>query len=257
MSKQENLVYFTMLFLALITAYSLYLPEQDADQPVVSSGLYERIIWTDKETYELGEPVEAAIVFVNHNEYPISINPIYSYEFSGNSVYDPEKVACGIFADYPAGAKIIVPAKGNLTLNSCTFTPTYPGPFKIIGLGLTKTVNVTGYKEVTLNSTGISLKIEANVPVLKDKENIEFSLVVVNDNPYPVKIPVFDKLEYGFLLGEITGGFYPDWAIPFFKVEAYSQTTMWRHSFRVSYPSFTLYIYVNDYTASLTMEVEK
>jgi hypothetical protein len=124
MSKQENLVYFTMLFLALITAYSLYLPEQDADQPVVSSGLYERIIWTDKETYELGEPVEAAIVFVNHNEYPISINPIYSYEFSGNSVYEPNKISGGVFADYASDAKIMIPANENITFTDCSFTPT-------------------------------------------------------------------------------------------------------------------------------------
>lgn len=124
MSKQENLVYFTMLFLALITAYSLYLPEQDADQPAVSSGLYERIIWTDKETYELGEPVEAAIVFVNHNEYPISINPIYSYEFSGNSVYEPNKISGGVFADYASDAKIMIPANENITFTDCSFTPT-------------------------------------------------------------------------------------------------------------------------------------
>ncbi|MGW8180273.1 MAG: hypothetical protein ACWGQW_16155, partial [bacterium] len=68
MSKQQNLVYVTMLVLALITVFSLYQPEQMVDQIVAPSGSYERIIWTDKETYELGEKVEAAIILVNHNE---------------------------------------------------------------------------------------------------------------------------------------------------------------------------------------------
>ena len=86
MSKQQNLIYFTMLVLALITAFSLYLSGEEADQPVSSSGLLERIIWTDKETYELGETVEAAILFINNGDQPLEIYPIYSYTFSGNSV---------------------------------------------------------------------------------------------------------------------------------------------------------------------------
>lgn len=257
MSKQQNLVYFTMLVLALITVFSLYQPEQMVDQIVAPSGSYERIIWTDKETYELGEKVEAAIILVNHNEYPISVNPIFAFDFSGNSVYDPEKIACTILANYPAGAKVEISANGNLTLTSCIFTPTYPGPFKINGLGLTKTVNVTGYKKIPLNSTGISFKIEPSNPKPKDKEKIECSLVIVNDNPYPVKVPVFERIGYGLTPGDRVEMAYWDRVISSYRIEANSQCNAWSHSFYVRYPSFSLYVYVDDFTASLSLEVEK
>lgn len=232
MSTQRRIIYGVMVLLVAITVFSIGMSYKDkvanyidpSEDNVLASGTYERFIWTDKESYELGEQVEAAIIFVNHNNYTIGINPIYSYEFSGNSVYDSKQIACSDHVSYPPDAKIIIPANGNLTLTSRKFTPTYPGPFKITGLGQTKTVNIIGYKEVDVNSTGISLKIEPEVPVLKDKQNIWFYLIIVNENPYPVKIPVFSPVitHFGSPNSEYRLVEYIDWANPHWDIPAYS-----------------------------------
>jgi hypothetical protein len=257
LTEWRKIIYSSMLLLAIVTIASISLFNDTPDSDEKTSGLYEKIIRTNKETYELGETVEAAIVFRNNADHPLEINPIYSFSFSGNSVYEPNKISGGVFVDYASDAKIMIPANGNITFTKSSFTPTYPGPFKITGLGLTKTMNVTGYKDVTCNSTGISLKIEPSVPVLKDKENVDFSLVIVNDNPYPVKIQAPNGIEYGLRPDDKIGGMYGDLVIGHFKIEAYSQRTVWSHSFRVIYPSFSLYVYINKYIVSLEMEVEK
>jgi len=257
------MIYGVMLVLVAITVFSLGINydviKEGFNDPfenlVTRSGTYEQFIWTNKESYKLGEQVEAAIVFVNHHNYTIGINPIYSYEFSGNSVYDPEKTTCSIHASYPQGAKIIIPANENLTFTSCKFTPTYPGPFKIVGLGQTKTVNVTGYKEVDVNSTGISLKIEPEAPVLRDKENVWFVLIIVNENPYPVKIPVFNEISYCLIPSKPRGGMMVDWIMSHYTIEANSEKMVWRDRFRVTQPGFSLYYYIRGVTVSFEGEV--
>jgi hypothetical protein len=250
------MIYSTMLVLIVIIALSLgFYGEEKEENYLATSGSYERVISTDKEIYELGEQVEAAIVFINPNEHPISINPINYYSFSGNSVYDPEQISGGIHADYPAGSKIVIPAEGNLTFTSCSFTPTYPGPFKITGLGHTKTVNVTGYKEANVNSTGISLKIEPNVPAIKDHETVEVSLILVNDNPYPVKIPVFSEIRRSLVSTNPKSGMLIQHVVSHYEIEAYSKRLLWRENCRVSYPGFSIYYKVEGVMVALEMEV--
>ncbi|MCW4012899.1 MAG: hypothetical protein NWF07_07895 [Candidatus Bathyarchaeota archaeon] len=255
MSTHRRIIYSVMLILVAIILFSLGSGSDEKDENLfASSGSYERVIWTEKEVYELGEEVEAAIVFINPNEYPLNIDPIYSLSFSGNSVYDPEKITCEIYLEY-VEPKIIIPEKGNTTITINTFTPTYPGPFKITGLGLVKTVNVTGYKEVNVNSTGISLKIEPEVPVLKDKENVWFDLIIVNENPYPVKIRVFNEIGYCLIPSKPKGGMMVDWIMSHYTVEANSEKGVWRNQFRVTLPGFSLYYYIRGVTVSFEREV--
>jgi len=257
------MIYSVMLILVAITVFSLGINDDavkigvndPSENLVTRSGTYEQFIWTNKESYELGEQVEAAIIFVNNHNYTIGINPIYSLEFSGNSVYDPEKIACNIHASYPQGAKIIIPANENLTFTSSKFTPTYPGPFKIVGLGQTKTVNVTGYKEVTVNSTGISFKVEPSVLVLKDRDTVEVSLFLVNDNPYPVKIPVFSEIRRSLVSTNPKSGMMIQYVISHYEIEAYSERLLWRENCRASYPGFSIYYKVEGVMVALEMEV--
>ena len=258
MSREKQLVYFILLVLALFTAYSLYQPEQRVNQIVTTSGDYERAIWTDKEAYELGERVEASIMLINHNDYPISIDPIFAFDFSGNSIYEPQQMACNILTSFPAEAKITIPANGNVALTSCVFTPTYPGPFEINGLGLTKTVSVTGYKEVTLNSTGISLDVVTNQTTIKEGDLVTFYLIIRNDNPYPVKVPVYEKFARSMVpIEKQTHSIMIDWVWRYFKVDANSYTTTWtdRHSMRA--PGFSLFYMVDGCRADIQLEVTK
>ena len=256
MGKQENLVYFTMLVMALITGYSLYVSGQTTDLPKSSSGLYERIVWTNKETYELGETVEAAILFINHGDQPLEIYPIYSYTFSGNSVYDPKQITGKVFVDY-AEDKITIPANGNLTFQSGSFKPTYPGPFKITGLGITKTVNVTGFKEVSLNSTGMSLVIKPSVSKPKDRDYVEFSFVIENNNPYPVRLPIVTKIYTGLSPNELRPSIFIDWLYPHIGIAPYSERLLCSKGFQVRYPGFSLFMSANGVMASIELEVEQ
>ncbi len=213
LTEWRKIIYSSMLLLAIITIASISLFNDTPDTDEKTSGLYEKVIWTNKETYELGETIEAAIVFRNNADHPLEINPIYSFSFSGNSVYEPNKISGGAFADYASDAKIMIPANGNITFTKSSFTPTYPGPFKITGLGVSKTVNVTGYKLVRMNSTGIKLSLEPTKTVLKDRDYVDFSLVIINENPYPVKIPIFDKVFMGFDPDEMSPSMYLDWIL--------------------------------------------
>jgi hypothetical protein len=167
LTEWRKIIYSSMLLLAIITIASISLFNDTPDTDEKTSGLYEKVIWTNKETYELGETIEAAIVFRNNADHTLEINPIYSFSFSGNSVYEPNKISGGAFEDYASDAKIMIPANRNITFTKSSFTPTYPGPFKITGLGVSKTVNVTGYKLVRMNSTGIKLSLEPTKTVLK------------------------------------------------------------------------------------------
>ena len=254
MSQHEKNANFVMLFLVVVIAVSLIWMEQGREVPLKASGKYEKGIWTEKEEYGLGETIEAAIIFINDGYQPIEIYPIYSFTFSGNSVYDPVQVTGEIYTEY-VEPKITIPANSNLTFVTSSFTPTYPGPFKITGLGLTKTVNVTGYKEATLNSTGISLIIEPSIREPKDRDYVEFSLVIVNDNPYPVKVPSVSKINIGFAPNDLRSGVFISWLYPYIEIEANSSRLLHRQGYQLRYPGFGLYMSVEGVMASIEVEV--
>ena len=137
-----------------------------------------------------------------------------------------------------------------------TFTPKYPGEFVIKWMGVKKTVDVTGYKEVSLNSTGISLIISPPRTELRDRDYVRFNLSVINENPYPVKIPVFDPIAYSRTPYGNRSLIYSDWVWSHFEIESNSQRTIWSQSFLVRYPKFSLYVYVYGRTVSVEVEVK-
>lgn len=256
MSHYERNANFVMLFLVVIIAVSLILMEQGREVPQMESQGYEKVIWTDKERYELGETIEAAIVFINKGDQPVEVYPIYSFTFSGNSVYDPMQITGGVFVEY-AEDKIPIPANGNITFTDSSFTPTYPGPFKITGLGLTKIVNVTGYKEATLNSTGISLKIEPSIKEPKDRDYVEFSLFIVNENLYPVKVPSVSKIYIGYSPDDQKPSVFISWLYPYLEIDSNSSRLLYSRGYQLRYPGFGLYMSVEGVMVSIELEVEQ
>ncbi|HEX9914054.1 MAG TPA: hypothetical protein VGB32_03970 [Candidatus Bathyarchaeia archaeon] len=250
-----QILYATVLLLASVIVFGVASPGSLSDEP--SSYVYDVRIETDRDVIRMGESFTATVYLCNQGDGDILLEPIRQFTFSGNSVFDPEPVSCVVNADYPGGTKIRIGAHDRAVFLRQTFTPEYPGLFTITCLSARKTVTITGYKEVTLNSTGISLVIEPSHTDLKDRNYVEFNLVIKNDNPYPVKVPVFNKLSYSLTPDSPIGTMYIDWIWRYFEIEAESQRTVWKDSFLVRYPSFSLYYYVDGVTASLEIGVKK
>jgi len=256
MNRSSKYVFYAaVLLLASVVVLGVASPRSRGDEP--SSYVYDVRIETDKDAVKVGESFTATVYLYNPGDRDILLEPIRQCTFSGVSLHDPIPVSCVVNVDYVAGARIRIGAHDRAVFLRQTFTPEYPGPFTVTCLGARKTVTVTGYKEVTLNSTGISLVIEPSRTDLKDMDYVEFNLVLVNDNPYPVKIPVFNKLYISHTPERPIGPAYIDWFWTYIEVEAESQRTVWSDGYLVRYPSFSLYYYVEGATASLEMEVGK
>ncbi len=248
-----QIFYATVLLLASVIVFGVASRGSLSNEP--SSYVYDVRIETDRDAIRIGESFTAMVYLYNPGDGDILLEPIRQFTFSGNSVFGPEPVSCVVNADYPGGTKIRIGAHDRGVFLRQTFTPEYPGPFTITCLSVRKTVTITGYKEVTMNSTGISLVIEPSRIDLKDRDYVEFNLVIKNDNPYPVKVPVFDKFSYSLTPNSPIGTMYIDWVWSYFEVEAESQRTVWKDSFLVRYPGFSLYYYVDGVTSSLEIEV--
>jgi hypothetical protein len=250
-----QIFYATVLLLASVIMFGVASRDSLSNEP--SSYVYDVRIETDRDVIRMGESFTATVYLYNQGDSDVLLEPIRQFTFSGNSVYDPEPVSCVVNADYPGGTKMRIGAHDKAAFTQQVFTPEYPGPFTISCLGVRKTVTITGYKEVALNSTGISLVIEPSRIDLKDRDYVEFNLVIKNDNPYPVKVPVFDKFSHSLTPNSPIGTMYIEWVWSYFEVEAESQRTVWKDSFLIRYPSFSLYYYVDGVTSSLEIEVEK
>jgi len=245
--------YATVLLLASVIVFGVASPSHQGNEP--SSYVYDVRIETDRDAVKTGESFTATVYLYNPGDRDILLEPIRQCTLSGNSVHDPQPVSCVVNIDYVAGAKIRIGAHDKAMFIRQVFTPEYPGSFTISCLSARKTVTITGYKEVALNSTGISLVIEPSRTDLKDRDYVEFNLVIKNDNPYPVKVPVFDKFSYSLTPNSPIGTMYIEWVWSYFEVEAESQRTVWKDSFLVRYPGFSLYYYVDGVTSSLEIEV--
>jgi hypothetical protein len=245
--------YAAVLLLASVIVFGVASPSSLGNEP--SSYVYDVRIETERDAVRVGESFTATVYLYNPGDRDILLEPIHQCTLGGNSVNDPEPVSCVVNIDYVAGARIRIGARDRAVFLQQVFTPEYPGGFTVTCLGARKTVTVTGYKEVTLNSTGVSLVIEPSRTDLKDRDYVEFNLVIVNDNPYPVKIPVFNKLYISHTPERPIGPAYIDWFWTYIEVEAKSQRTVWRDGYLVRYPRFSLYYYVEGATASLEMEV--
>jgi len=253
LKEPKQIITAIIILLTIITATFLIQYKLNTGE---YSGNYEITIWTDKETYTLEEPIHTVLVFTNKADHQIDIKPIYKFSFSGNSIHDPHPVTGEIHNTY-GEEKISIPANGNISFIESTFNPTYPGPFKITGLGVSKTVNVTGYQEVRINSTGIKLILEPSKTVLKDRDYVEFKLVILNENPYPVKIPVFSPVFMGFDPDEMMPSIFLDWIYSHFEIESNSRWVLSLRGYLVRYPVFKLYVSVEDVMVSFEMDVEK
>jgi hypothetical protein len=254
MSRSNVQVFYVAAFiLASAIVFGATSPQSPVDEP--SSYVYDVVIEADRETISVGESFTATVYLRNPGDRDVLLEPIRQFTMGGNSVYDPEPVSSVVYADYPGGTRIRINSHDKAAFIQQTFTPEYPGPFRITCLGAKKTVTITGYREVTLNSTGIRMVIEPSRTDLKDGDYAEFNLVIKNDNPYPVKVPVFNKLSYSLTPNSPIGMMYIDWIWTHFEVEAESQRTVWKDSYLVRYPRFSLYFYVDGITSSLEIEV--
>ncbi len=87
-------------------------------------------------------------------------------------------------------------------------------------------ISITDYEPiwVTVNSTGITLLLEPS----EDPDNPTILIRVRNDNPYPVRIPVFSEMEkqYGSLESELKYSVQIFWGIPYWDIPAYSTKTL-------------------------------
>ncbi|MFH0850810.1 MAG: hypothetical protein V1924_07725 [Candidatus Bathyarchaeota archaeon] len=190
----RQVFYAAVILLASVVIFGVASPGHTGND--AASYVYDVRIETDRDAVKIGESFTATVYLYNPGDRDILLKPIRQFTLSGNSVHDPQPVSCAVNIDYVAGAKIRIGAHDKAMFIRQVFTPEYPGSFTISCLSARKTVTITGYKEVALNSTGISLVIKPSRTDLKDRDYVENKLVIINDNPYPVKIPVFNKLSY-------------------------------------------------------------
>ncbi len=214
------------------------------------------IIETDKESYALGETIKSRIYINNPTSENVSIRPITSYSIIANSNYDPNPIARSTSISYSPGAYITINANGKYFLDNQRYTSQYPGPFTISCLGMKKTVNMSGYKEVSLNSSGISLEIQTSQIEFKVGDQIEVYLVIRNSNPYPVKVPVFQNMTPSKIpLETPIPGFFVEWVMPFFEVEANSTRRTWTNNVTLGRTHYSKYWYVDGQQAFIEFEV--
>lgn len=220
-------------------------------------GPFRKVIVTDKETYALGEKIDTRFLVINHAGFPIFVQPLNEFSVSGNSRNNPEKSSIGIHSSYEKNFRIEIPAYGNNSFFRTNPTPLYPGEFVIKWMGVKKTVDVTGYKEVSLNSTGISLEVQTSQTEFKIGDQIEVYLVIRNSNPYPVKVPVFrDVTSSAVPLENPRKNVFISWAMKYFEVEANSARIAWTDRVRLRLPHYAKYWYVDGQQAFIEFEVD-
>jgi len=219
-----RIFYATVLLLASVIVFGVASPSSLSIEP--SSYVYDVRIETDRNVIRIGESFTATVYLYNPGDSDVLLEPIRQFTFSGHSVFDPEPVSCVVNADYPGGTKIKIGAHDKAEFLMQVFTPQYPGPFRVTCLGAQATVNVTGARRVPINSPEVGLEVGFNVT----GRLIEAQLILVNDNPYPVEVPVFMRLGiyrefYGFSNNSTA---YISWMRWFFEVEARSTKVAWR-----------------------------
>jgi len=213
------------------------------------------IIETEKDEYELGESIRTTIYVFNPTAEDVQIRSITNYLVDANSEYDPNPSIIGA-SQSPVGAYIKINANGRYTFVLQTFTPNYPGEFRITCLGVSKTVNVTGYKEVSLNTTGISLEIQTSQNEFKIGDQIEVYLVIRNRNLYPVKVPVYQEMTPSAVpLENPHSTMFVEWSVRYFEVEANSTRRTWTIRVTLRRTHYEKYWYADGQEAYIEFEV--
>ena len=222
--------YAAVLLLASVIVFGVTSPSNLSDEPL--SYVYDVRIEANRDTVKVGENFTATVYLYNPGDRDILLEPIRQCTLSGKSVHDPEPVSCVVNIDYVAGARIRIVAHDRAVFLQQVFTPEYPGPFRVTCLGAAHMVNVTGARRVPLSSPEVQLEVGFNVT----GRLVEALLILVNDNPYPVEVPVFMKLTryrefYGFRINSTA---YISWAINFFEVEAGSTRVVFREEMGIT-----------------------
>jgi hypothetical protein len=122
----------------------------------------------------------------------------------------------------------------------------------------TCTVNVTDALVVTLDHPGVSLDLEVvtNQTTFKRGDAILVYLVIRNDNPYPVKVPVYENFTKSMIpLTSPRREYMIEWIPRYFRVEPRSYKVTWTDTYTMRPPAFTVYNYVDGHEASLSVEV--
>jgi hypothetical protein len=236
----RQVFYAAVILLASVIVFGVASPSSLSNEP--SSYVYDVRIETDRDAVKIGESFTATVYLYNPGDRDILLEPIRQCTFSGHSVYDPEPVSSVVNLDYPGGTKIRIVTHDKAEFLKQVFTPQYPGPFKITCLGAQATVNVTGARRVPLSSPEVGLEVGFNVT----GGRVEALLLLINDNPYPVKVPVFSEIT---IYREANGFGYNstailDWVISFFEVEAGSTRVIWRERMGVTGVTYVCIFYV-------------
>ena len=226
----RQVFYAAVILLASAIVFGVTSTSNLSDEPL--SYVYDVRIETDRDAVKIGESFTATVYLCNPGDRDILLKPIRQCTLSGNSVHDPEPVSCVVNIDYLAGARIRIGAHDRAVFLQQVFTPEYPGSFRVTCLGAVHTVNVSGARRVPLSSPEVRLEVGFNVT----GGLVEALLILVNDNPYPVEVPVFLKLTryrefYGFRNNSTA---YISWAINLFEVEAGSTRVIWREEMGIT-----------------------
>jgi hypothetical protein len=230
-------------------------------------------------TYAVGEEVEAEILVVNplpvpvyyfghyritrHNCYsngteikPVS-NAVNAARVAAEAANQQSRSRWGARWVPPYGSTLIAHTWASPSeLGEITMTVEVERDLKTSVA--TCTVNVTDALVVTLDHPGVSLDLEVvtNQTTFKSGDIILVFLIIRNDNPYTVKVPVYENFTKSMIpLTSPQREYMIEWIPRYFRVEPRSYKVTWTDTYTVRYPAFTVYYYVDGHEASLSVEV--
>lgn len=232
-----------------------------------------------RPTYTVGEEVEAEILVVN--PLPVPVYYFGHYRITRYNCYsngtEIKPVSNAVNAARAAaeaanqqsrsrwGARW-VPPYGSALIAPTWASPAEPGEITMTAeaerdlktSAATCTVNVTDALVVTLDHPGVSLDLEVvtNQTTFKSGDAVLIYLVIRNDNPYPVKVPVYENFTKSMIpLTSPQSKYMIEWMHRYFRVEPRSHKVTWTDRYTVRYPAFTIYYYADGHEASLSVEV--
>jgi len=185
----------TVVFLCLVIVVSYA-----TAPPVASLVDMEKRITSDEDEYYLGETVNVKVQLVNPFEHDVRLEPITRITFGTMQAGNPW-VSADVGINIVRGSAYHISSKGNLTILDEALSPTEPGEFRVNVLGESLTVTIHPYKGASLISPNVYLNISAPTRI-KAWEVFTATFSIVNDNPYHVKLPAYDKFEVQYGLGE-------------------------------------------------------
>jgi len=232
-----------------------------------------------RPTYTVGEEVEAEILVVNplpvpvyyfghyritrYNCYPNGTeikpvsNAVNAARAAAEAANQQSRSRWGARWVPPYGSALIARSWASpAELGEITMTAEVERDLKTSAA--TCTVNVTDALVVTLDYPGVSLDLEVvtNQTTFKRGDAILVYLVIRNDNPYPVKVPVYENFTKSMIpLTSPQGEYMIEWIHRYFRVEPRSYKVTWTDRYTLRPPAFTVYYYVDGHEASLSVGV--